>query len=91
MEKEMTATEKFMVMIKPYPFATDFASEKSFDIKAIKEFLTVCSSGEKILLQFFCTVWSRENTFDFNILDAGALGDKDRAVITDWLEAPFWP
>ncbi len=91
----MKANEKFMAMIKPYPFATNFVSETgssySLDIKAIKEFLTVCSSGEKILLQFFCTLWSREDSFDFSILDAGALPDKDRNVIVSWLQDPFWP
>jgi hypothetical protein len=91
-ERIMNAKEKFMAMIKPYPFAIKFVSETgSLDSKAIKEFLTVCSSEEEILLQFFCTVWSKENSFGFNILDAGSLGDKDRNVIATWLNDPFWP
>lgn len=49
------------------------------------------SSGEKIILDFFISVWrGKNNQFDL-IRAAGVLSNNNKAVICEWFLDPFWP
>lgn len=57
-----------------------------------EQFLSVASHGEAIMARFALSVWSGENCFNFDIIDAAStLGEKERAIIAHWICEPFWP
>ena len=55
--------------------------------------LGVMASGEIQLAKFFCAVWFNDNSkYGFDIVDAVAKIDtKHRALISSWVNNPFWP
>jgi hypothetical protein len=82
---------KFQNMLAAYP---DLAVYWDFDAREIKV-KTVddlpLSSGEKILMTFFMSVWSGRNA-DFDITRAaGVLSTENKRVIAEWFLDPFWP
>lgn len=82
---------KFKNMIERYP---DLACYWDFEAREVKV-QTVddlpLSSGEKILMTFFLSVWfGRDADFDITRA-AGVLSTKNKLMITEWFLDPFWP
>ena len=64
----------------------------SCDVERLRTDMEGWSHGERILAQFFATVWCGENTFGFDFLEAASVLDPEfRALIARWIERPFWP
>lgn len=82
---------RFKNMIDAYPALSvywDF-NERSTSIKTSKDL--PLSSGEKILLDFFLSVWFGKNV-NFDITRAaGVLSSENKTVISEWFLDPFWP
>jgi hypothetical protein len=82
---------QFKKMVEKYP---DLAVYWDFDRKEVKVQAAddlPLSSGEKILMTFFLSVWFGRNV-DFDITRAaGVLSTENKRVIAEWFLDPFWP
>lgn len=55
-------------------------------------FMGVASHGQTIMARFALSVWTHNDDFEFNFLDAASvLDEQNRAIIIDWLVRPIWP
>ncbi len=55
-------------------------------------FLGVSSHGQTIMARFALSVWTHNDDFEFNFLDAARVLDQHQLdVIIGWLEKPIWP
>ena len=85
---------RFKSLISAYPTLMqywDFSAPECL-LSDLTSALRVMSPGEKIMAQFFVGIWLGNNTKGFDVFEAsGVLNTDDKAVITDWLHAPFWP
>ncbi len=62
------------------------------DTEALKVYLGVCSHGEQVMASFFATIWLRDDTFTFSLLEVARMLDaQHRQIIIDWLADPFLP
>ncbi|MCW8114224.1 hypothetical protein [Yersinia intermedia] len=87
-------TRKFHELINVYPCFTVFWDKQKMDLNVNKlnASITTMSHGERIMAQFFVSLWLGSNDNRFDILDAAAVLDKnERIVIAKWLTDPFWP
>ena len=58
----------------------------------VEYFLGVASRGQTIMARFALSVWTHNDDFEFNFLDAAAILDPDNLdIIIGWLEKPIWP
>ena len=84
---------KFALLIEPYPWLSRFWDwhKKSCNIEALEKAMGGMSHGERILAQFFLSLWTREN-HGFDMLEAASTLDCEECVmISAWLTEPFWP
>ncbi|PSY35139.1 hypothetical protein C7B09_25645 [Escherichia albertii] len=82
---------KFKAMLEQYPDLSKYWNfeEWKASIKTADDL--PLSSGEKILMTFFLSVWFGRNV-DFDITRAaGVLSTENKMVIANWLLDPFWP
>lgn len=90
---EGSSDQRFYNMISNYPWAIPLWDREAriMNIEAIDRFMPSANRQEKILLNFFSSVWFGEGT-NFDIADAaGALDREDRNMIVDWFLDPFCP
>ncbi|QTL39098.1 hypothetical protein HGO23_14740 [Xenorhabdus budapestensis] len=86
--------EKFRTMINDYPRVSIFWD---WQIREIDFYLwerdkNTLSLQEKILAQFFISIWTKSNKWDFDFTEAGLyLNKKERQLIANWILEPFWP
>ena len=88
-----TSQRQFASLIEPYSWLSKYWDweKKECDTEALNKVLGVLSHGERILAQFFLSVWLHENQ-DFDFLDAASVLDQeDRQMISAWITEPFWP
>lgn len=82
---------RFEVMVQGYP---ELAKYWNFDTREVSVKTAddlPLSSGEKILMTFFLSVWFGRNA-DFDITRAaGVLSTENKRVIMSWFLDPFWP
>ena len=58
----------------------------------LEQYLSVASHGQQIMARFVATVWTQENKYDFDIVDAASVLDQSQLdVVTDWMNKPIWP
>lgn len=85
--------QRFYEMISDYSWAIPLWDENTRTMvpEAIEKFKSTASQNEKIMLQFFMTVWHGHET-EFDISEAAKMLDRqERNVIADWFLNPFWP
>jgi len=67
------------------------AGKKECDIDLLEKHMKTFSHGERILPQFFLSVWIHNN-YSFDLFEAASVLDEEsRAVIVSWLISPFYP
>ena len=50
------------------------------------------SRGEQMMAEFFIALWEGDNELSFDLMTAARrLDQKNRNILIDWLEKPFWP
>lgn len=84
---------RFALMIDQYPRFSKYWNweKRECDIDRLNEAMGVMSHGERILAQFFLSVWKNNNQ-SFDLLDAASVLDlPERKIIIEWLRDPFWP
>ena len=87
---------RFQVMLEQYPSLYcywNFEKKESLIKQAESHFIDdlPLSSGEKILMTFFLSVWFGRNV-NFDITRAaGVLSTENKMVIAQWFLDPFWP
>ncbi len=65
---------------------------RELKIELFERELGVMSSGEQHMAKFFAAVWSHENRYGFDLVDAIRVIDlKSRDLIMGWMKTPFWP
>ncbi|MBD2813975.1 hypothetical protein ID850_04170 [Xenorhabdus sp. Flor] len=86
--------ERFYAMINDYPRISMYWD---WQIREINFYLwerdkNTLSLREKVLAQFFISVWTKSNKCDFDFIEAGLfLNKKERKLIANWILEPFWP
>lgn len=64
----------------------------SYASEAVDRYLGTASHGQAIMLRFCLGVWTHNNEFEFDFIDAAATLDADNMqIITQWMANPFWP
>ncbi|EED9388646.1 hypothetical protein AAA63_004423 [Salmonella enterica subsp. enterica] len=82
---------QFQNMIEQYPTLAPYWDFEKQEVKVKTADDLPLSSGEKILMTFFLSVWFGRNV-DFDITRAaGVLSTENKMVITKWFLDPFWP
>ena len=67
-------------------------SDASCDVERLRNDMSVLSSGEEVMAKFFMAVWSGQNDFGFDLIDAVKLLDSEHLdVIVRWLVKPEFP
>jgi hypothetical protein len=58
----------------------------------VENFLAVASHGEALMARFALGIWLNRDEYDFKFIQAAqTLDAKNRSIIADWLNDPFWP
>ncbi len=91
--------DRFFKMIEQVPRIKHLWNSNDFggyelNIALLDNELNVMSSGEKHITRFFVSVWfgSSDGAYDFNLVESMAYLDlKERQIIIDWMNDPFWP
>ena len=66
--------------------------ERSLNIPAYEQALSVMSRGEVTLARFFAGLWLwNDKERAVNIFDLAELYGEDREMVVRWLADPFWP
>lgn len=82
---------QFKNMVDQYPNLSSYWDFEERAVKVKKADDLPLSSGEKILMTFFLSVWFGRNV-DFDITRAaGVLSTENKMVIAQWFLDPFWP
>lgn len=82
---------QFQNMIEQYPSLAPYWDFEKREVKVKTADDLPLSSGEKILMTFFLSVWFGRNV-NFDITRAaGVLSTENKQVIAEWLLDPFWP
>lgn len=82
---------RFEVMLESYPSLYTYWDFENYKAKVKSSEGLPLSSGEKILMDFFLSVWFHKNSGFELIRAAGVLSTDNKRVITDWFLDPFWP
>ena len=83
----------FKKMLDAYPRLLPYwdFERRSCDLDAINKDYSVLSYREKIMLQFFTSIWLGENS-EFDLIDAAkSLDTPELDVIRKWLANPVFP
>ncbi|WP_226020569.1 hypothetical protein [Serratia symbiotica] len=82
---------QFQKMLEQYPSLAVYWDFEAREVKVKTPDDLPLSSGEKILMRFFLSVWFGRNV-DFDITRAaGVLSTENKRIITQWFLDPFWP
>lgn len=82
---------RFQVMVEAYPQIACYWDFESREAKVSSSEGLPLSRGERLMVDFFLSVWfNRNQNFDF-IDAAGVLSSDNKHVIMEWFLAPFWP
>ncbi|WP_048796161.1 MULTISPECIES: hypothetical protein [Serratia] len=82
---------QFQHMLEQYPSLAVYWDFEAREVKVKTPDDLPLSSGEKILMRFFLSVWFGRNV-DFDITRAaGVLSTENKRIITQWFLDPFWP
>ncbi|WP_226020470.1 hypothetical protein [Serratia symbiotica] len=82
---------QFQKMLEQYPSLAVYWDFETRKVKVKTPDDLPLSSGEKILMRFFLSVWFGRNV-DFDITRAaGVLSTENKRIITQWFLDPFWP
>ncbi len=82
---------RFQVMLEQYPDLYCYWDFDNCEVKVKTADDIPLSSGEKILMTFFLSVWFGRNV-NFDITRAaGILSTENKMVIAKWFLDPFWP
>lgn len=82
---------QFQSMVEQYPSLAPYWDFEKREVKVKTADNLPLSSGEKILMTFFLSVWFGRNV-DFDITRAaGVLSTENKMVIAQWFLDPFWP
>ena len=66
--------------------------QRNCRINELKQFMNVCSHGERIMASFFASIWLHDDTFVFSLIEAADVLDvKHRQIIVEWMSDPFFP
>ncbi|HDR2590989.1 TPA: hypothetical protein QCI16_004493 [Enterobacter ludwigii] len=88
MNKDMV---QFREMLEQFPQLAEYWDFDNREVKVKTADDLPLSSGEKILMTFFLSVWFGRNV-DFDITRAaGVLSTENKRVIVGWFLDPFWP
>jgi hypothetical protein len=61
-------------------------------VEDAKKAMKSLSRGEQMMAEFFIALWVGDNELSFDFMTAARrLDQKNRDIIIDWLEKPFWP
>jgi len=67
-------------------------SDRSCDVERLRNDLSVLSRGEVIMAKFFLAVWSGQNDFGFDLIDAVKSLDSEHIdIVVRWLADPYFP
>lgn len=81
----------FQQMVEKYPNLAVYWDFENREVKVKNTDNLPLSSGEKILMTFFLSVWFGRNV-NFDITRAaGVLSAENKRVIVEWFIEPFWP
>lgn len=81
----------FKQMVDQYPDLAKYWDFEKREVKVKSADDLPLSSGEKILMTFFLSVWFNRNV-NFDITRAaGILSTENKQVIAQWFLEPFWP
>ena len=81
----------FALMIEPFPRLSAYWNweHRTCDTEALDDAMGIMSHGERILAQFFLSLWTH-NSRGFDMFEAASVLDQEwRQVIVDWLADPF--
>lgn len=82
---------RFQAMLEQYPNLYCYWDFDNREVKVKTADDLPLSSGEKILMTFFLSVWFGRNV-NFDITRAaGVLSTENKMVIAQWFLDPFWP
>ncbi|ECH9540604.1 hypothetical protein ABN36_18245 [Salmonella enterica subsp. enterica] len=82
---------RFQIMVEQYPTLAPYWDFEKREVKVKTSADLPVSSGEKILMSFFLSVWFGRNV-DFDITRAaGVLSTENKLIIAEWFLDPFWP
>lgn len=94
MRDTVSDRKRFYSVINQYRFLAPYWDQERHEIK-LKEFeerLGTMSTGEKHLAKFMAAVWSHEDNYGFDIVDALNFMDGAFAeTIKEWVADPYWP
>lgn len=58
----------------------------------VDAYLGVASHGQAIMARFALSVWTHNDDFEFNFIEAAQVLDTPQLnIIIDWLKRPIWP
>lgn len=91
MSKGSRDGDRFEVMINKFPTLAGYWDFDKWEVKTQTADDLPLSSGERILMSFFLSVWFARNV-NFDITRAaGVLSNENKRVLAEWLLDPFWP
>lgn len=94
-ESIMSDSDKFKQLITvemPYLLPLFDFENSVYKSAVVEHFLGTASRGEAIMARFALGVWSHNNDFNFNFVDATrCLDQKHIEIVTKWMNEPFWP
>lgn len=86
--------KRFKDMLAHYLRLTPFwdFEKREYDAPALDKALGVLSHSERLMAEFFAAVWSGDNAYDFDFIDAARTLEPDhRRVVVEWLDDPYFP
>lgn len=58
----------------------------------VEKYLGVSAHGQSIMARFALGIWCGNDRYNFDFIEAArTLDDELMAVVTEWMEAPFFP
>ncbi len=86
--------KRFFELLNRYPTIAgywDVDAQQCHEAE-LNDAMAVLSHGEKIMAQFFCSLWTGNDSAGFGLVEAAStLSPQDRAITTAWLNDPFFP
>ena len=86
--------KRFFDLINGYPTIAGYwdVGARECHEAELNDAMAVLSHGEKIMAQFFCSVWAGNDSAGFGLVEAAStLSPQDCAISTAWLNEPFFP
>jgi hypothetical protein len=85
----MTDKEKISALAHTFPALRGAPGTKPFDEDRLREWMGVCSGGERRAASFILSVWNHyDNKFDVG--EISGWDDNNLAAFAAWARAPWW-